>query len=120
MHRFVVDAATGKTSLIRRYVYKTFHEKHQTTIGVDFSLKKVKIDGKTLNVGYADSTTFRDFCIHRYGLFLLHRCTYVGSTLVCDFVLHFFAMTLAPVVHLHISCPTFVLGISLVRLGISA
>lgn len=46
----VGDAATGKTSLIKRYVYKTFSEKHQTTIGVDFSLKKVKIDGKTLNV----------------------------------------------------------------------
>jgi GTPase SAR1 family protein len=37
----VGNVATGKTSLIRRYVHGFFTQEHKTTIGVDFSLKTI-------------------------------------------------------------------------------
>lgn len=44
------DVATGKTSFIQRYVYKTFDEHHHATLGVDFALKRVRIDNTLVNV----------------------------------------------------------------------
>ncbi|MEM2637379.1 MAG: GTP-binding protein [Candidatus Korarchaeota archaeon] len=40
------DGAVGKTSLVRRYVEKTFQKKYIMTIGVDFYSKRVEIDGE--------------------------------------------------------------------------
>lgn len=40
----VGNVATGKTSLIRRYVHGFFIGEHKTTIGVDFSLKSIHLN----------------------------------------------------------------------------
>jgi len=46
----VGDVATRKTSVIKRYVRNTFSKDYQTTIGVDFALKRVTTNGTEMNV----------------------------------------------------------------------
>jgi len=46
----VGNVATGKTSVIKRYVRNTWSGDYQTTIGVDFALKRVQVDGTDINV----------------------------------------------------------------------
>ena len=39
------DANVGKTCIVQRFKYGTFVEKHSSTIGVDFTLKTIELDG---------------------------------------------------------------------------
>lgn len=44
------DVATGKTSIIHRYAHKQFEETHRPTLGVEFALKKLKVNDQKYNV----------------------------------------------------------------------
>ncbi|KAH8074980.1 GTPase [Aureococcus anophagefferens] len=43
------DSAVGKTSLLLRYANDTFSSTFITTIGIDFKIKTVDLDGKRVN-----------------------------------------------------------------------
>ncbi|KAJ5071332.1 ras-related protein rab-32 [Anaeramoeba ignava] len=44
----VGDLATGKTSMIKRYVHGIFSRQYKATIGVDFALKVMNVNEKTI------------------------------------------------------------------------
>lgn len=46
------DCGTGKTCIVQRFKSGTFVERHGNTIGVDFSMKTVVVDGKRVKVSY--------------------------------------------------------------------
>jgi small GTP-binding protein len=48
------DAGVGKTSLIRRYCTGMFQESRVATIGVDFQIKIVEMDGKSIKLSIWD------------------------------------------------------------------
>lgn len=44
------DAGTGKTCIVERFKTGNFIERHGNTIGVDFSMKTINIEGKLVKV----------------------------------------------------------------------
>lgn len=42
--------ATGKTSLVRQFVFSMFSEKYHSTIGVKIDRKRVEVEGETVNL----------------------------------------------------------------------
>ena len=44
------DPGVGKTAIVQRFKYNTFVDRHASTIGVDFLLKTLEIDGKKIKV----------------------------------------------------------------------
>lgn len=44
------DAGVGKTCVVQRFKSGTFIEKHGSTIGVDFTMKTLALDGKRVKV----------------------------------------------------------------------
>ena len=46
----VGDSAVGKSSLIKRYADREFHPEYISTIGVDFHLASLRLDGKNVKL----------------------------------------------------------------------
>ena len=44
------DGGVGKTTLIKRYLSGTFDESTRITIGVDFHIKKLEVEGKQITL----------------------------------------------------------------------
>ena len=44
------DAGVGKTCVVQRFKSGTYAERHGSTIGVDFTMKTLHIDGKRVKV----------------------------------------------------------------------
>ena len=42
--------ATGKTSLVQKFVYSKFSEKYHSTVGVKIDRKQVQVEGTTVNL----------------------------------------------------------------------
>lgn len=57
LFKFVLigDSGVGKSSLLIRYVEDTFNENYISTIGVDFKIKTIKIDGKVVKIQLWDT-----------------------------------------------------------------
>ena len=55
--KFIIvgDAGVGKTSLLIKYAENNFPEKYQTTIGVDFRIKKINRKGFKINIQILDT-----------------------------------------------------------------
>lgn len=49
------DAGVGKTCIVQRFKSGTYVEKHGSTIGVDFTMKTLKIDGKLVKLQIWDT-----------------------------------------------------------------
>lgn len=46
------DCGTGKTCVVQRFKTGNYIESHGNTIGVDFSMKTISIDGKKVKVSH--------------------------------------------------------------------
>lgn len=51
------DCGTGKTCVVQRFKTGNYIESHGNTIGVDFSMKTISIDGKKVKVSHANRGT---------------------------------------------------------------
>lgn len=47
---FLGEQGVGKTSLITRFMYDTFDDHYQATIGIDFLSKTMYLDDKTIRL----------------------------------------------------------------------
>jgi len=52
---FLGDQAVGKTCLIQRYLYDSFDDTHQATIGIDFVSKAMYVENKTIMLNLWDT-----------------------------------------------------------------
>lgn len=52
---FIGDSSVGKTSFLEQFVYHRFSQKYKATLGSDFYLKKLDIDGKTVTLQIWDT-----------------------------------------------------------------
>lgn len=52
------DCGTGKTCVVQRFKSGTFIERHGSTIGVDFSMKTVIVDGKKVKVSQSKNSFY--------------------------------------------------------------
>lgn len=55
------DQRTGKSCLIKRFCENKFVSKYIPTIGVDFGVKPIRIDGKPIRVNFWDLSGHKEF-----------------------------------------------------------
>lgn len=88
------DAGSGKTTLLRRYVTNMFISDTQMTIGVDFEIKTINIDEKTIKLqiwDFGGEERFR-FLLPRYirgaggGIFMYDITNYSSLIHVDDWL----------------------------------
>lgn len=58
----VGQAGVGKTSIVRRFIRKSFPENDRPTIGVDIGIKLIEIDGVKIQVGTHMGKLILEFC----------------------------------------------------------
>ena len=54
---FLGDQATGKTSIITRFMYDTFDSQYQATIGIDFLSKTMYLEDRTVRLQFEKTFT---------------------------------------------------------------
>lgn len=52
---FLGDQGTGKTSIIKSFMYGSFDQSYQATIGIDFLSKTMYLDDRTVRLQIWDS-----------------------------------------------------------------
>jgi Ras-related protein Rab-6A len=52
---FLGDQGTGKTSIIKSFMYGSFDQNYQATIGIDFLSKTLYLDDRTIRLQIWDS-----------------------------------------------------------------
>lgn len=54
------DCCTGKTSILQRFKTGNYVERHGNTIGVDFSMKTIEVEGKQVKVSNTQTRKLDD------------------------------------------------------------
>lgn len=84
----VGDSNVGKTCVVQSFKSGIFMEKQQNTIGVDFTVRTIDIDGKKVKVsGFLFRFVFLNILLlcfsslhFHFNLFLVFRICIIGST----------------------------------------
>ena len=67
------DCGIGKTSLVQRFKSGLFTERYTNTIGVDFAMKTVVVEGKRVKVCISYYTTYKDITFLSYFIFKIFK-----------------------------------------------
>ena len=67
---FVGDTMVGKTQIINRYINDLYSEEYFPTFSIDFKIKTIKINGKTINIHCIDTEGLSNFSIDTGPLFI--------------------------------------------------
>lgn len=77
------ESGVGKTSILNRYVKNTFNERYLSTIGLDFLVKNINIEGKIIKLQIWDYYTserfrrpFKTYCREVSGILLVYDLSY--------------------------------------------
>ena len=87
----VGDQAVGKTSIVRQFTTGKFQQEYKSTIGVDFTVQTLQIDGKVVKLQIWDTTgqeRFRSFTTGYYrnahAALIVYDITSTESLLNCE------------------------------------